>query len=214
MNRRLALAAALLLTGCERHAAPGPEPRPTAQPSPAPPVASAPAPSPTPAPMPTAAPLSAADRLILGQWRKAANRGECAPLHFRSTAGASGTPRPARFSGGWAVAWDQPQVRSAFGIAGVAILPDDHASADAQRDRLARQWQHLRQLDTLPQPAFAGYGVEGAQPYPVTNPEGKGLNSLAYLRVGGQTCTYNVWSRISRAHLEALLENLELLPTG
>jgi hypothetical protein len=37
------------------------------------------------------------------------------------------------------------------------------------------------------------------------------LQSVAYVRVGGQDCTYNVWSRISRAHLEALLDNLRLL---
>ena len=42
------------------------------------------------------------------------------------------------------------------------------------------------------------------------NAQGEGLESLAYMRVAGQGCTYNVWSRISRAHLETLLDNLRL----
>lgn len=159
-------------------------------------------------------PLPQADRLILNEWRKAENRAHCAPLHFRDSAGAQGTPRPARFSGGWAVAWDQPGRRSAFGLAGVALLPDDAAPAEDHRARLARQWPFMRDLERLPHPAFAGYGVEGAGPYPSENPEGYGLNSLAYVRVGDQTCTYNVWSRLGRAHLEALLESLALLETG
>lgn len=157
--------------------------------------------------------MPVADRLALAQWRKAENRMSCAPLRLRTTAGATGTPRAARFSGGWAVAWDQKDKRSAFGLAGTAVLPEDSASPDEQREPLARQWPHVRALDQLPQPAFAGYGIEGARAFPVGNPEGYGLNTLAYVRIGGQACTYNVWSRLGRAHLEALLDALELLPT-
>ncbi|MCW1382926.1 hypothetical protein OLX02_08825 [Novosphingobium sp. KCTC 2891] len=153
-----------------------------------------------------------ADGLIRAQWRKAENRARCAPLHFTDTAGADGTPRPARFSGGWAVAWDQPGRRSAFGLAGTSLLPMDDKPASEHRARLAGQWPLFRDLEQLPRPAFAGYGIEGAQPYPAGNPDGHGLNSLAYVRVGGQTCTYNVWSRLGRAHLESLLENLAPLP--
>lgn len=163
------------------------------------------------APSPAARPLPPSDRLILTQWRKAENRSRCAPLHFRDTAGARGAPRAALFSGGWAVAWDQPGRRSAFGLAGVALLPEDNAPPADHRARLTRQWPIMRDLPHLPQPAFAGYGLEGAKPYSSQNPEGYGLNSLAYIRVGGQACTYNVWSRLGRAHLEALLENLALL---
>ena len=62
------------------------------------------------------------------------------------------------------------------------------------------------------QPAFAGYGIEGAAAYPADNPAGRGVNSLAYLRVGGQQCTYNVWSRLGRSHLETLLDALRPVP--
>ncbi|WP_408586488.1 hypothetical protein [Novosphingobium sp.] len=207
-----ALASLLLVTACDR-APPQASATSTAD---APPTPTAPAPEPLPVAIssPTASFLPPAERLILSQWRKAENRAHCAPLHFRDTAGAKGTPRAARFSGGWAIAWDQPGRRSAFGLAGVALLPDDNAPAKDHRARLTGQWPMMRGLQRLPQPAFAGYGLEGAAPYLAENPEGYGLNSLAYVRVGGQTCTYNVWSRLGRAHLEALLENLTLLDTG
>lgn len=206
-----ALVALLLVAACGRPQ-PGASATSGADAIPAP-TAPAPEPQPVPPPRPTASPLPPAERLILSQWRKAENRADCAPLHFRDTAGAKGTPRPARFSGGWAVAWDQPGRRSAFGIAGVALLPDDDTPAEEHRARLTQQWPIMRSLERLPQPAFAGYGLEGAAPYPAGNPEGYGLNSLAYVRVGGQACTYNVWSRLGRAHLEALLENLAPLET-
>ncbi len=47
----------------------------------------------------------------------------------------------------------------------------------------------------------AGYGPEG----------GTGPSDLAYLRIQGQECLYNVWSRLGRAHLEHLLESLRFV---
>lgn len=152
----------------------------------------------------------AAQNLVMGQWRKAANGGVCAPVSF-SQGAADGTPRSAPFSGGWAVAWDRPGLRSAFGVAGTSILPSDAADAKEQRARLARQWPMFRELAALPRPSFAGYGVEGAGDYPAADPNGEGLNSLAYVRVAGQECDYNVWSRLGRAHLETLLDGLRLV---
>lgn len=149
--------------------------------------------------------------LIRQQWTLADNRKTCAPLAFHALGASAATPRAAHFSGGWAVAWDRPGLRSAFGLAGPAILASDSAPSSEQRARLAAQWPLFRELPQLPPPAFAGYGVEGAAPYPESNPDGRGLNSLAYLRVGGQTCTYNVWSRLGRAHLEFLLRHLTML---
>ena len=142
---------------------------------------------------------------------KSGEKPRCAPLALASAAGANGVPRAADFSGGWGVAFDLPNLRSAYGFAGPGVLPDDEIPAEAQRDRLARQWPYMQALDQLPAPSFAGYGLSGAEPYPEDNPEGHGLQSIAYVHVGGQTCTYNVWSRISRAHLQALLGNLRLL---
>ncbi|WP_300396202.1 hypothetical protein [uncultured Sphingobium sp.] len=135
----------------------------------------------------------------------------CAPLALASAGGTPATARAADFSGGWGVAFDLPNLRSAYGFAGPGVLPDDEIPAEAQRDRLERQWPYMQALGQLPAPSFAGYGLSGAEPYPEDNPEGHGLQSIAYVHVGGQTCTYNVWSRISRAHLQALLGNLRLL---
>ncbi|MEC3912765.1 hypothetical protein U5A82_20500 [Sphingobium sp. CR2-8] len=142
------------------------------------------------------------------QWDMAENRAQCAPLALLSDGGMRGKARPAQFSGGWAVAFDLPGVRSAYGFAGPGIIAMDSEPDGAQRARLAKQWPHQRTLNALPRPAFAGYGLVGAEPYPAANPQGKGLQSLAYLQIGGQRCTYNVWSRISRAHLETLLDHL------
>ncbi|MGN6496468.1 MAG: COG3650 family protein [Tsuneonella sp.] len=156
----------------------------------------------------------AASELVLAEWRKADNRAACAPLSFTADAAGEGAPRSAVFSGGWGVAFDRPGVRSAFGIAGTGLLPEDAGDEAAQRARLMDQWPLFRTVPQVPQPAFAGYGVEGAEAYPEDNPDGRGLNSLAYVRVAGQQCDYNVWSRLGRAHLEALLENLRLVPTA
>ena len=47
-----------------------------------------------------------------------------------------------------------------------------------------------------------GYGPEGG---------GAGPNWLAYVRIPGQDCLYNVWSRRGRAHLEELLAELRFV---
>jgi len=104
------------------------------------------------------------------------------------------------------VAFDTDEVRSAYGVAGPGVLDADRA--DGQEARLRGQWPYFTKLPDLPQPAFAGYGIEGAKPYGEDAPDGVGENSLAYVHVGGQACTYNVWSRLGRAHLEVLLQSL------
>lgn len=151
------------------------------------------------------------EAIVRDQWARAENRARCAPLGLVSDGRARGVARAAHFGGGWAVAFDLPGMRSAYGFAGTGLLPDDALSDRVQRERLTKQWPSMRDLPKLPAPAFAGYGLMGAQPYPAMNPSGKGLESLAYLRIGGQRCTYNVWSRLSRDHLESLLDNLRVL---
>lgn len=151
------------------------------------------------------------ERRARAEWAKAENRKSCAPLALAAPGDPEGTPRAATFGGGWAVAFDLPGLRSAYGFAGTGLLPGDKADSKVQRRRLAGQWPYFRDLAHLPKPSFAGYGQEGAEAYPASNPGGAGLHSLAYLRIGGQRCTYNVWSRISRAHLEWLLDNLRVL---
>ncbi len=165
---------------------------------------------PPPAPEPPA-PEPLAEELVRAEWAKSDDPESCGPLAFTTDGGAPATARRAEFSGGWGVAFDTPQVRSAYGLAGPGVIDGDAAPPAAQAARLGRQWPHFTTLAGLPAPAFAGYGVEGAQDFPADNPDGRGLNALAYVRVGGERCTYNVWSRLGRAHLEVLLDSLRRL---
>jgi hypothetical protein len=140
-----------------------------------------------------AAPLSRTDvpRVYVTQWEKAENRSTCALIAPRSLGneGQAATPRAANFSGGWAVAYDLPDLRSAFGVAGAGVSADD-PSYD--------KWPYVQQWDDG---SRAEYGPEG----------GTGPNQLAYVKIQGQDCLYNVWSRLGRSHLEHLLRELRLV---
>lgn len=137
------------------------------------------------------APLGSAavPAVYVEQWTEAQNRRSCALLAPSSTGRSDATPRSAQFSGGWAVAYDLPDLRSAFGVAGTGASVSGH-TYDA--------WpHHVAWADG----SWAGYGAEG----------GTGPNQLAYLRVQGQSCLYNVWSRLGVEHLESLLESLRFV---
>ncbi len=199
MKRLVLLALApCVLAGCQ-----------TGEPQTGEPVQSAPPPAAAAQPASSGPPLAA--ELIRLTWRKAENREVCAPIAFTDSGGAGFAARPAEFSGGWAVAFDLPGRRSAFGVAGTGLLEADRGDPVAQEQQLKRQWPHFRRLPALPQPAFAGYGLEGATDYAPAAPDGVGESSLAYVRVGGQACLYNVWSKLGRAHLERLLDSLRML---
>ena len=95
--------------------------------------------------------------------------------------------------------FDLPGLRSAFGIAGTGTA--------APTDEELAQWPlHLAWPG-----GRAGYGLSGRKPYVPDDPDGAGQESLAYLRIDGQGCLYNVWSRLGRAHLELLLRGLRPL---
>lgn len=129
--------------------------------------------------------------VYLTRWKKAENRGSCA-LIAPKTVGAAGegaVPRAAEFSGGWAVAYDLPNLRSAFGVAGAGV-----SAADPSYNK----WPYVHEWGDG---SKVEYGPEG----------GLGPNQLAYLRIHGQDCLYNVWSRISREHLELLLRELRMV---
>jgi len=216
MNRiALLLAApAATLAACQGEPAADDVEPPAAAASPTPGAAEPPPPHTAPDDPAPPAPTPLAADLVRTEWRKSDRPDECAPIAFTSNGGAPAAARRANFSGGWAVAFDTPEVRSAYGVAGPGILDGDDAPPAAQAERLGKQWPHFTTLASLPAPAFAGYGVEGAQDYPADSPDGGGLNSVAYVRVGGQQCTYNVWSRLGRAHLEVLLDSLRMLEPG
>ena len=139
-------------------------------------------------------PLSASDvpAVYLDAWREAENRARCALIAPDSLGRGEGAHvRRAQFAGGWGVAYDMPGLRSAFGVAGTGIA-DTSDTYD--------EWPHSRRwLDG----SHAEYGPEG----------GGGPNQLAYLRIDGQKCLYNVWSKLGVDHLEFLLEHLRFVAT-
>lgn len=125
----------------------------------------------------------------LTAWNAAENRATCALIAPRDTGRPDATARSATFSGGWGVAYDLPLLRSAFGVAGTG--------ASAQGD-VYDEWPHeLAWADG----SRAGYGPEG----------GSGENQLAYVTIPGQSCLYNVWSRLGVDHLEQLLSELRFV---
>jgi hypothetical protein len=129
----------------------------------------------------------------LAEWGKAENRAGCAPLAPAALGeGEGATAGAAAFAGGWGVADDLPGRRGAFGVAGTGVLAADSSYSD---------WPyHLDWADG----STAGYGPEG----------GTGPEELAYLRIPGQACLYNVWSRLGREHLELLLSRLRFIEPG
>jgi hypothetical protein len=154
------------------------------------------------------------EQVALAEWRKAPNRKACAPLALASNGGVAAKVRSANFGGGWGVAFDTPRMRSAYGFAGSGLLPEDGASQADKRIELARQWPYTRELGRpggLPEASLAGYGLEGAGRYSDANPSGSSEQSIAYVRIAGQKCLYDVWSRVSRAHLETLLDSLRIV---
>lgn len=154
------------------------------------------------------------EQVALNEWRKAPNRKACAPLALASNGGVAAKVRSANFGGGWGVAFDRPGMRSAYGFAGSGLLPEDEASQADKRAELAKQWPYTRELGRpggLPQGSLAGYGLEGAGRYSDANPRGTGEQSIAYVRIAGQKCLYDVWSRVGRAHLETLLDSLRIV---
>jgi hypothetical protein len=149
----------------------------------------------TSTPLPTRAPWrephlvrTSLPAVYVEQWTKAENRDTCGLIAPRSVgaAGEGATPRAATFAGGWAVAYDLPNLRSAFGIAGAGVRAGDPAY---DKWPYVHEWGDGSKVE---------YGPEG----------GDGPNQLAYLRIQGQDCLYNVWSRLGREHLELLLREL------
>ena len=126
-------------------------------------------------------------------WRAAENRQSCAllaPEHLNAELARRATVRGATFSGGWGVAYDLPELRSAFGVAGTGVSAWGPDIYDA--------WPEKR---VFADSSRVGFGPEG----------GTGPNWMAYVRIPGQECLYNVWSRRGRAHLEELLGDLRFV---
>jgi hypothetical protein len=135
----------------------------------------------------------ASARIAVAEWRKAENRRTCRPLGFADVGaeGRSARSRRANFAGGWAVAFDLPNRRSAFGIAGAGV--------EGSLDDVDRWPDRIDWSDS----SAAGFGLEGDI----------GPNHLAYLVIDGQGCLYNVWSSFGEDHLRYLLRNIRFIRT-
>ncbi|MGO1072505.1 hypothetical protein [Lysobacter sp. CA199] len=132
--------------------------------------------------------------VYLSEWKKAKNRGRCASLALQGADKQAGIKvRRADFSDGWAVAYDLPGQRSAFGVAGTGV--------DIDRGGSTYKFPHTL---TWADGSQANYGLRG----------GTGPGYLAYLQVAGQRCLYNVWSERSQEHLEQLLRSLRRVKTS
>lgn len=131
--------------------------------------------------------------VYLSEWKKAKNRARCAPLALLDADKQAGVKvRRANFSDGWAVAYDLPDQRSAFGIAGTGLDIDNGSGGYKFPNTIV--WSDGSK---------ASYGLQG----------GTGPGYLAYLEVKGQRCHYNVWSERGKADLEQLLRSLRKIDT-
>ena len=126
--------------------------------------------------------------IYISAWKKAENRDRCQPLILLGAERELGAKtRRAEFSGGWAVAYDLPGERSAFGIAGTGLDLDRNGSTF-----------NFPNTITWAEGSSVSYGLQG----------GTGPGYLAYLKVSGQSCLYNIWSKRGKVHLEHLISSL------
>ncbi|AFY94851.1 hypothetical protein Cha6605_3883 [Chamaesiphon minutus PCC 6605] len=126
--------------------------------------------------------------VYLAEWKKAENRSRCQPLVLLGAEREPGAKiRRAEFAGGWAVAYDLPGERSAFGIAGTGLDLDSSGSTFKFPNTI-----------TWSEGSSVSYGLQG----------GIGPSYLAYLKVSGQSCLYNIWSKRGKIHLEHLISSL------
>ncbi|HEY7583476.1 MAG TPA: hypothetical protein VIB78_07660 [Acidimicrobiia bacterium] len=169
-----------------------------------------------PAPWTSAPPLAAAEVPVLATvWGEAENREGCAGL-APSGGIAGATPRPASFSGGWAVAWDAPDGpgmaadgefcadcgRSAVGVAGAGVAA---VEAEVRAFPNVIEWEDG---------SLVGYGVEGSVAGALDDAattSGDSATQLAFLSVAGQDCLYNVWSRRSETELLDVIGRLRFV---
>lgn len=133
--------------------------------------------------------LSLADvpDVLVEEWRRAENQLWCSALYPIDPGVEGTTLRRAEFSGGWGLAWDLPELRSAFGVAGVG--------SPAWDDIATRMPNAVTYGDQV-----VGYGGEGFDP--------AAEQRLAEFAIPGQLCAYQVWSKLGDAHLLELIDSL------
>jgi len=144
--------------------------------------------------------------VVLTQWSKSGNRAGSRAILPADVALAVSTPRPAEFSGGWAVAWDDPAGpgqsangarcatcgRGASGMAGTG--------AEVTADAVAKRWPTVIRWNDG---SVLGYDWEAHDPS-----SGK---MLAEIAVAGQRFAYNLWSHLGEDHLRYLISQLRFV---
>lgn len=142
---------------------------------------------------------TAVEAVYSREWAKSETQAKCPLLALPKTAAAqlaNRSVRRANFSGGWGVAYDLPNERSAYGVAHSGISEPVGQAAIWQDYHLYNDGTELT------------YGREGG------DPQGKWL---AYLTLGiqyspaGEHCFYNIWSQQSKTHLEQIITELRLV---
>lgn len=133
------------------------------------------------------------DSVYIKEWAKSESKSLCPILALPKQAAAhlSGhSIRRANFSGGWGVAYDLPDLRSAYGVANAGTINPEEVNYS---------WPYNVNYQDG---SMVGYGHEGG------NPSAKWL---AYVVTPHNGCFYNVWSAQSKAHLEQMIADLRLV---
>ena len=128
--------------------------------------------------------------VLVEEWRLAENQLWCSGLFPDGFDTGVAVVRRADFAGGWALAWDLPQQRSAFGIAGTGS-----PAWEGIGTRMPMTVSYGEQV--------VGYGGEGF--------DDAAQQRLAEFAIPGQLCGYQVWSRLGDEHLLELVDSLRLV---
>lgn len=130
------------------------------------------------------------DELYRKEWVKSDSKSSCPilalPKHAKSHLNGHRVRR-ASFDGGWGVAYDLPNLRSAYGIANAGTIDLKDTFND---------WPYNV---TYQDGSILSYGHEGND---------ASANWLAYLITPQNHCFYNIWSAQSKDHLEQIISDL------
>ncbi len=136
---------------------------------------------------------SKTDAVYHQQWMKAESKSLCPIIALPKQASShlkEHRVRRAEFASGWGVAYDLPDIRSAYGVANAGTInPND----------INYNWPYNI---TYQDGSMVGYGHEGG------NPTAKWL---AYIVIPQNNCFYNIWSAQDKAHLEQMISDLRMV---
>ena len=133
------------------------------------------------------------DGVYRQEWLKAESKLLCPILALPKQASSHLTGhnvRRANFASGWGVAYDLPNLRSAYGVANTGTIDPDE---------LSFSWPYNMSYQDG---SMVGYGHEGGDPL---------AKWLAYIVIPQNNCFYNVWSAQGKDHLEQIIKDLRMV---